>query len=407
MTKAGALRRNWNMFQESVSMSFSNILHNRMRSFLTVLGVIIGVMAIIALITIVDGATAEVMEQFEALGTGKLTVSANGTALKPGLLQSDIEQIAQLDNVSGVSPSITSTVSAKRGSVWSDEVSLEGRDHTYFQQTQDVMARGRGLNYLDMRDRTWVCVINEEMAQSLFFGVDPIGQQVLLGGHTFTVVGILSSDSDTDVMTQMMGLGGDKAVIPYTTAMRITGSSYINSLTVYVENTDYTDQTVEDLENALYTAFNYHDDTYNVINMESLLDTMNTMMSLMTGLLAGIASIALLVGGIGIMNMMLVSVTERTMEIGLRKALGAEPGQIQLQFLIESFILSILGGLIGMILGVLVSYVFAIANDMTFRISWSAITLGVCFSASVGIIFGWAPARKASLLNPIDALRSV
>ena len=164
---------------------------------------------------------------------------------------------------------------------------------------------------------------------------------------------------------------------------------------------------IDDLEDTLYAAFNYHDDTYNVINMESLLDTMNTMMSLMTGLLAGIASIALLVGGIGIMNMMLVSVTERTAEIGLRKALGAEPGQIQLQFLIESFILSMLGGLIGMILGVLVSMVFAMVADIAFRISWSAIALGVGFSASVGIIFGWTPARKASMLNPIDALRSM
>jgi len=133
---------------------------------------------------------------------------------------------------------------------------------------------------------------------------------------------------------------------------------------------------------------------------------MNTMMGMMTGLLAGIASIALLVGGIGIMNMMLVSVTERTTEIGLRKALGAEPGQIQLQFLIESFILSVLGGLIGMVLGVAISYVLAGVMDMKFRLSLSAIALGVGFSATVGIVFGWTPARKASLLNPIDALRS-
>jgi len=181
-----------------------------------------------------------------------------------------------------------------------------------------------------------------------------------------------------------------------------------NTYTVVLNTVpDYTDQVIEALENLLHAAFNYHDDTYRVINMESLLDTMNTMMGMMTGLLAGIASIALLVGGIGIMNMMLVSVTERTMEIGLRKALGAEPGQIQLQFLIESFMLSILGGVIGMVLGVAVSYIFSVVADITFRISWSAIVLGVTFSASVGIIFGWAPARKASMLNPIDALRSM
>lgn len=395
------------MLKESISMSISNIMGNRMRSFLTVLGVIIGVMAIIALITIVSGATAEVTEQFEALGTGKLTVSASGTALKPGLSESDLKEIAAIENVAGVAPSVTSTVAAKRGAAWIDDASLEGRNDTYFRETEGVIARGRALNRLDMEQLTRVCVINEEMAETLFFGEDPLGQELLLAGHTFTVVGILSSDSDMDVMAQMMGMGGEKAVVPYTTAMRMLGSAYITSLDVYVEDTDYTDQVIEELEDTLHAAFNYHDDTYNVINMESLLDTMNTMLSMMTGMLAGIASIALLVGGIGIMNMMLVSVTERTMEIGLRKALGAEPGQIQLQFLIESFILSVLGGLIGMVLGVLVSYIFALATDITFRISWSAIALGVGFSATVGIVFGWTPARKASMLNPIDALRSM
>ena len=395
------------MLRESVSMSISNIMGNRMRSFLTVLGVIIGVMAIIALITIVSGVTAEVTEQFEALGAGKLTVSATGTALKPGLSENDLRELEAIEQVAGVSPSVTGKVAAKRGDSWIESASIEGRNDTYFKETQDVIARGRALNRLDMEQKTRVCVINEEMAESLFFGVDPLGEELLLGGHTFTVVGILSSDSDTDMMAQMMGAGGEKAVIPYTTAMSMMGSAYINSLDVYVADTDYTDQVVEALEDALYAAFNYHEDTYSVINMESLLDTMNTMMSMMTGLLAGIASIALLVGGIGIMNMMLVSVTERTTEIGLRKALGAEPGQIQLQFLIESFILSVLGGLIGMVLGVAISYVFALAMDMTFRLSLSAIALGVGFSATVGIVFGWTPARKASMLNPIDALRSM
>ena len=188
---------------------------------------------------------------------------------------------------------------------------------------------------------------------------------------------------------------------------RLFGVKGVTSLEVYVADTDATNSVVDALEGELDRAFNYKDDSYRVINMESLLSVMDTMMGLMTNLLAGIASIALLVGGIGIMNMMLVSVTERTSEIGLRKALGARPRSIQAQFLMESVILSLLGGFIGVILGVLVSMLLASAMDIAFVLSPGAIALGVSFSLAVGVVFGWAPARKASNLNPIDALRSM
>ena len=161
------------------------------------------------------------------------------------------------------------------------------------------------------------------------------------------------------------------------------------------------------MESVLNAAFNYRDNAYQVINLDSLLDTMNTMTGMMTTMLAGIASIALLVGGIGIMNMMLVSVSERTMEIGLRKALGAKPSLIQTQFLIESVMLSLIGGLAGIVIGILLSMLIAGWIGMDFTLSTSAITLAFTFSATVGILFGWAPARKASRLNPIDALRSM
>ena len=161
------------------------------------------------------------------------------------------------------------------------------------------------------------------------------------------------------------------------------------------------------MESVLDGLFNYKDDTYTIINMESMTDAMNLMTSMMMSLLVGIASIALVVGGIGIMNMMLVTVTERTTEIGLRKALGAEPGQIQIQFLLEAIILSLLGGLMGVVVGLGVSYAICLNTDIAFSLNTFAIGLGVSFSAAVGIIFGWAPARKASNLNPIDALRSM
>ena len=175
----------------------------------------------------------------------------------------------------------------------------------------------------------------------------------------------------------------------------------------YVTDPDDTDAAVDELEAALDGIFNDKDNTYTIINMESMTDAMNLMTSMMMSLLVGIASIALVVGGIGIMNMMLVTVTERTTEIGLRKALGAEPGQIQMQFLIEAIILSLLGGVIGVAVGLGVSFAICVNTDITFSLNTFAIGLGVGFSAAVGIIFGWAPARKASRLNPIDALRSM
>ena len=393
---------------ESVKMAWENIVANKMRSFLTTLGIIIGVMAIIALITIVQAATAEVTNQFAELGTGKVTITVQGTALKAGLTESDLSALAAVDNVGGIAPNMSLTLPVSAGGQWEEEVSVEGRGAVYFRENGDLVARGRALNALDEESRNCVCLIDEKLMEKLFFAQDPLGQKLYIDGMEFTVVGVLATDEDRDVMAQLMG-GGDngKLIMPYTSAMRLTNMHSVTNVEVYIQDTDYTDQTVDDLETVLNAAFNYKDDSYSVINMESLVDTMNMMMDVMTGLLAGIASISLLVGGIGIMNMMLVSVTERTTEIGLRKALGAQPRQIQLQFLIESFVLSVLGGLIGLILGLAVSYYFSGYMDIPFRISSFAISLGLGFSAAVGVIFGWAPARKASRLDPIDALRSM
>ena len=174
-----------------------------------------------------------------------------------------------------------------------------------------------------------------------------------------------------------------------------------------LKDSSLSSETVDNVKQLLDSAFNYRDSAYSIINLDSLLDTMNSITGMMTTMLAGIASIALLVGGIGIMNMMLVSVSERTTEIGLRKALGARPGLIQMQFLMESVMLSLMGGFIGILVGNLVSWMIAMALDITFQLNAGAITLAFVFSASVGILFGWAPARKASRLNPIDALRSM
>ena len=401
------IRGQMSMLQENIAMSVSNVFHNRMRSFLTTLGIIIGVAAVIAMVTTVSSVTGEISSQFAALGTGKFNVTANGTRLKPGLTRDDIAQLRAVDNVSGIGISTSSTCVVRGPGGWEDEVTLEGRNTDYFQRNRDAVSRGTELNPVDEEQVSFVCLVSPDLARTLYPGEEPLGQIMQVNGHTFRIVGMLS-DTSGDVMFQALGNSTEKRIIvPYTTAMRLSGNTYIRSLEVYVGDVERTDETISLVKEQLTTVFNGRDDTYSVLNMASILDTMDTIMNMMTLMLAGIASISLLVGGIGIMNMMLVSVTERTTEIGLRKALGAEPGQIQLQFLIEAFILSLMGGILGTMLGLFLSYVLSVLIGSVFRISLDAIALGVGFSAVVGLVFGWAPARKASGLNPIDALRAV
>lgn len=387
-------------------MSLQNIKSNKMRTFLTTLGIIIGVAAVIAMITIVNGVIDTVMGQFSSLGAGTLSVTINGSALKSGLTETDLQNLSELDNVAGISPSVTIRTSAARGTDFLDNVSVEGKNDYYFQK-EDLISYGRGLTRSDVENESYVCIIDQDLADNLFLGENPIGQQVIVNGIRYTVVGLEGTDDSLMSAMAIMGASTDGTIIiPYTNAMKMAGSSSITSLEIYIADTDRTDELTSDVEAVLYKAFNENEDCYSTFSMDSLLDTMNKMMSTMTYMLAGIASIALLVGGIGIMNMMLVSVSERTKEIGLRKAMGATPGRIQLQFLLEAIVLSLMGGIIGVILGLIISFVGAQLLNTNFTISMSAIALGVGFSATVGIIFGWAPARKASALNPIDALRS-
>ncbi len=396
------------MLKESLRMSISNILGNKMRSFLTILGIIIGVMAIIALITVMESATGEVTAQFESLGTGKLTVQASGTPLKRGLSEKDLNEIAAIENVEGYSPTLSKTLHVVHHGHVVEDVTIKGYSHDYFRRESDSIARGRPILPADSEARSHICLIDSDLAAAAFSGIDPLGQEILINGIRFTIVGLLADPEVDDVFSQMQTMGENGSlIIPHATYMRVFGVSGVTSLELYIKDPEATDAVSDELETVLDAAFNYKDNSYSIINIESLMSVMDTMMDLMTNLLVGIASIALLVGGIGIMNMMLVSVTERTNEIGLRKALGARPRSIQVQFLMESVILSLLGGAIGVVLGEAVSLILSDMMSIAFVFSPGAVGLGVGFSLAVGVIFGWAPARKASNLNPIDALRSM
>ena len=403
------IKRKWGMFMESVNMSVSNIVGSKMRTFLTTLGIIIGVAAIIALMTVVQGATDTMTAQFDAMGLGTLRVSISGTAIKRGLNEAELDQVLDCAHVAGISPSLSGTVTGSRGEAWSDAITIYGNGDEYFRHNPDMLSRGRAINAIDAAQESRVCLVDGNAAKTLFYGEDPMGKTLYLSGREFVVVGIIDEEEDASLFSQIL-LGGssDGAVyMPYTTAKKLMGTSTVSTLEIYVTDPDKTEAAIDELEAVLDGIFNYKDNAYMIINMESMTDAMNLLTSMMMSLLVGIASIALVVGGIGIMNMMLVTVTERTTEIGLRKALGAEPSQIQMQFLIEAIILSLIGGIIGVIVGLTVSFLICLSTDILFSFNTFAIALGVGFSAAVGIIFGWAPARKASNLNPIDALRSM
>ena len=391
--------------KETFSMSVSNIRHNRMRSFLTMLGIIIGVTAVVALISIVSSVSGKMMSQFESLGTGTLTIQASGYALKRGLNESELSELAAIENVDAVAPSVSSTADVKSEYGFVEDVTIDGRGYAYLVHNSDMLLQGRGILPLDEESENHICLIDKTLLKKLFPSGDAIGQTLRIGSRTFTVAGV--TDESSSVMAAMNGVGNGTLMIPYTTAMKLTGNRKITSLEIYLKDATLSDETADEVEQVLERAFNGKDDSYRVINMESLLDAMDRVLDMMTTLLAGIAAISLLVGGIGIMNIMLVSVTERTTEIGLRKALGAEPYQIQAQFLIESFLLSFCGGILGLAFGELLVLIFSAYADISASITLSSAILGLSFSGAIGILFGWAPARKASNLNPIDALRSV
>ena len=398
-----ALRAGLTMFFENVRMSLSNIRQNRLRSALTILGILIGVTAVIALITTVNGVSTSISSSFTSMGAGSLSVSVSGSDLKSGLAQEELAQLAQIEHVEGVVPSVTLSARVSKGKNYASSVSIAGRNSYWFEINQDALVRGRAINILDEQSMNYVCLIDAEMVETFFYGEDPLEQTLYIGGNEFLVVGVFDSESDTSI-SSMMG-GTPSILIPYTTANRLNSTSLITAFTVYTDAPANAQGVMTQMQSAMDAMFSYEEDCYEITTMESIESTMEEMLSMISALLAGIASIALLVGGIGIMNMMLTSVTERTVEIGLKKALGARSGQIQSQFLMESCVFGGGGRQKGVARGQVQAAIMWNPMGTGFAVSYGAIALGVGFSAFVGIVFGWAPARKASRLNPIEALR--
>ncbi|TFD94558.1 FtsX-like permease family protein [Jeotgalibacillus sp. R-1-5s-1] len=380
-------------------MAWLNIAANRMRSFLTMLGIVIGVGAIIALMTIVNGATESINEEISTFGADRVSLQIQGTELKAGLTASEVEELSSMEDIKGVSPSVNGLVS---NAFSTEQIQLSGRSDVYFNQTPDALERGRGITVADVEQETAVAVIGSSLADEWFPTQNPINETVELNGRTFTVVGVLAPSSSFSVTSV-----NDMVITPYSTAQRVLGVTSVNQADLYMDTGADANEIVDETTVILQRAFNQREDVFTVTNFEDALASIDQINSMLSMLLVGIASISLLVGGIGIMNMMLVSVTERTSEIGLRKALGASPRYIQLQFLLESTFLSLLGGAIGIAFGMGLAYLVCLAMGIGFTLSGTALLLAVGFSVGIGVLFGFIPARRASRLNPIVALRSV
>lgn len=390
-------------FIQAFKMSMKSIMGNKGRSALTMLGIIIGVMSVIILTGIGGGATQSITDQIMEMGVNKVTVSmtrGRGSTRTIDLEDMQSFQEENSDRISMMSPYMSGSVTTKVGNKNTDTTSLAGVDSCYLDMNDTELTSGRFFSDFEISNRSKVCVVGTYIVDELFAGVDPVGENIKLNGTIFEIIGVYEEQDDSSERSS-----DDSITIPYTTAMRFLQTKNIGTYYFYVDNQDEVSKVADELE-AYITKQLGTDEGFSVIDPTELLDMMDDMMGTMTTMLAGIAGISLVVGGIGIMNIMTVSVSERTREIGIRKAIGARTTDILLQFLIESTVLSGMGGVVGIFLGFGIGALLNKTGLMTYVTQMNMVVISFVFSLAVGIFFGLAPAKKAAKLNPIEALRS-
>ena len=399
------------MIIETFRQAIQNVWSNKLRTFLTMLGIIIGVMAVIVIVGLGNGMTKSMRDSFSALGTNTLNVQVWGYGSRTASVD-DLYAIADRhkDLLQAISPEVDFSGSGnlKIGTSTYRWVTINGVDENYTAMKNYQIAQGRGLQYMDIKDNKQVCIVGDYINR-VAFGGNAVGQTLKIGANKFLVVGVLAAK----VSDKEMQEGSDDSCVylPYSTIMRLSDQSMVNSFTAIMTDENKANEAKAVLESELQTLLG-SDNGYYVYSASEWLEEMNKMINMVIVVLTGIASISLLVGGIGIMYIMLVSVTERTREIGIRKALGAKERTILAQFVVEAATTSALGGILGIALGYVVSMaanrilpMLASGTDITVSPSFNSIAVAFGISVGIGVLFGYLPARRAARLNPIEALR--
>ncbi len=387
----------------SLKMALRSIGASKMRSILTMLGIIIGVMALVVLVSLVSGATDSVTSTISSLGSSQLTVTLEDDTIDLDTL----EQWESSESALGqIAPYATDSAEGS-GSEGSGSVTVYGTTESYYDIQNLQLSMGRWLKQSDLDNHTYVCVLNQTAAEELVGYTDCVGQAVTLNQTKYTIVGVLADDENS--LTSLLTSGTMIAYLPYTSLVRLSGTVSPEVSTFYVSapqggTLDQAETAVTDL---LMEYCEEDEDAFEVSSQDSLESALSSVTSMMTVMLGGIAGISLVVGGIGIMNIMLVTVTERTREIGIRKAIGASRGTILTQFLMEAVVLCMMGCCLGIFLSwailQIVNTVVA-SLDMAFHLNLGVVLISVGFCFVIGLVFGLYPANKAAKMKPIDAL---
>lgn len=388
------------IFVQSIRMALMSIIGNKVRSFLTMLGIIIGVSSVILLVSVGQGVTGQITNQLSDLGTNQLTVSIAGRGMTDSLTYEEVMAYGKLSGVDLVSPTISSNVTVKNGAVHTD-VSLEGITPSYENVKDFHVQSGRFLLDIDNQYRQKVALIGSDTAKKLFGSENPVGNDVQINGNTYKLVGLLESKG-----TSLTGSNDEKILIPLSSAERLLQTKGIRSFAITALTENDVAPVKAQIEKSLNEKFLYAKDSFSVFDSREIMETVQSASSTLSIGLAGIAGISLIVGGIGIMNIMIVSVNERTREIGIRKAIGAKKMDILLQFMIESVVLSTIGGVIGIGLGLGLTWIIGKFSPLQVAYAWNMVTISFFFSLFIGVFFGIMPANKAARLRPIYALRT-